>query len=211
MKTRITLMIAAAMAGNVAALAQTPTDDAPVPALASPSSVEFTPMTRSERLRHYLTSTAGLSAIGHAALRAEIGQFTKNPKEWGRDPAGYSSRLGSALAYHGVHTTLEYGASSLLHEDNRYLPLRRNGFWRRMKYAVTSSFLARHDNGRRSFSFSGVGSAAGAAFISRAWLPQSVATVGAGAGSFGITIGASVGVNVFREFWPDLKRKLRRN
>jgi hypothetical protein len=34
--------------------------------------------------------------------------------------------------------------------------------------------------------------------------------VGAGASSFGISIGVSVGSNVLREFWPDLKRHFRR-
>jgi hypothetical protein len=171
---------------------------------------EFSPMTRGERLRGYLTGTFGHNSLAAAAVRAEIGQWRHDPKEWGRDASGYGQRMGSAFAQHFIRHTLEYGASSLLHEDNRYLRSGRAGFWKRMKYAVASSFLARHDNGRRSAGISRLGSAAGAAFISRAWLPRSIATVGAGASSFGISIGVSVGSNVLREFWPDLKRHFRR-
>jgi hypothetical protein len=99
-----------------------------------------------------------------------------------------------------IRGTLEYGASGLLHEDNRYLHSDKKGFWKRTGYALASSFLTRHDNGKRGFAFSRIGSAGGAAFIVRAWLPRSVATVGAGASSFGITVALDAGANVLREF-----------
>jgi hypothetical protein len=176
-----------------------------------PSGIAFTPMTRSERLRHYLASTFGAGSLARATLSAETGQLTRSPKEWGRDPGGYSARFGSAFAHHVIRGTLEYGASGLLHEDNRYLRSDKKGFWKRTGYALVSSFLTRHDNGKRGFAFSRIGSAGGAAFIVRAWLPRSVATLGAGASSFGITVALDAGSNVLREFWPDLKRRFRRN
>jgi hypothetical protein len=64
--------------------------------------------------------------------------------------------------------TLEYAVSAALHEDNRYFVSGQAAFFRRAKYAVLNTLLARHDNGDRSFYFSHIGSAAGAAFISRA-------------------------------------------
>ena len=74
------------------------------------------------------------------------------------------------------------------------------------KYAVVSTFLARHDNGNQYFSFSRIGSAAGTAFISREWQPRSTTTAGDGAVSFGISMGSDVGFNIVREFWPGLRR-----
>ena len=173
--------------------------------------LDFAPMTRSARLRDYLDGALGAHAFTNAVLRAEVGQLTGNPKEWGRGLRGFMKRAGSGFAQHFIRQTLRYAISSLLHEDNRYLRSGRAGFWKRSRYALASSFLARHDNGHRKVSISGIGSAAGASFISRAWLPRSVATAGAGASSFGITIGADIGANMLHEFWPDLKRHFQRH
>ena len=109
-----------------------------------------------------------------------------------------------------INNTLRYGISAALHEDNRYFVSGQTGFFQRTKYAIKSTFLARHDNGNQYFSFSRIGSDAGAAFISRVWQPRSSTSAGDGATSFGITIAADVGFNVFREFWPDLKSHLHR-
>jgi len=179
-------------------------------AMQSPETDNFAPMTRSERVRAYLLGTFGRKALAGSAMHAEIGQLTHDPKEWGGNPAGYGARFGSAFAQHIIRGTLQYGASALLHEDNRYLASGKKGFWKRTEYAVSSTFLARRDNGRRCFAFARIGSAGGAAFIARVWLPRSVATASAGASSFGLTIAYDVGSNMLREFWPDLKRHFRR-
>jgi hypothetical protein len=114
--------------------------------------------------------------------------------------------MGDAYAHHFVDRTVRYGLSAALHEDNRYFVSGQTGFWRRTKYAIKSTFLARHDDGSQHLSISRFGGAAGGAFISRIWQPRSSTTAGDGAVSFGITMGSDVGFNVFREFWPDLKR-----
>jgi hypothetical protein len=184
---------------------------APTQPAASAEADEYIPMTDSERLRDYLTGTFGTAALEKTAASAEMMQLQNIPIEWGKSPAKYGVRLGSAFAQHFIRGTLQYGVSSALHEDNRYQRSGKKGFWKRTRYAISGTFLARHPNGRRSFSFSRIGSAGGAAFISRAWLPQSIATVGAGTSSFGLTIAFDVGSNVFREFWPDLKKHFRRS
>jgi hypothetical protein len=161
---------------------------------------EFAPMTRSERFSNYFMSAFGPEAILTAAASGALKQATNNPKEWGGGAEAYGERVGSVFAQHVIRGTLAYGASAALHEDNRYFASGETGFFRRTKYAVMSAFLARHDNGSRSISFSRIGSAAGAAFISREWQPRSTTTGGDGAMSFGITMGRDVALNVFREF-----------
>ena len=96
-------------------------------------------------------------------------------------------------------------------EERRYFVSGQRGAFRRIKYAVKSTFLARHDDGDQSFSYSRIGGAAAGAFISRAWQPRSSTSAGDGATSFGITMGSDVGFNLFREFWPDIKRHLHRD
>ena len=214
MKSRLITMLILGSAGIAGAAAASDDPDITQPAETVVSTApenEFGPMTRSERLRSYISGTFALKALTNTVAKAELNQIKNSPHEWGRTPGGYGARLGSGLAQHVIRGTLEYGVSSALHEDNRYFRSHGTGFWRRTRYAIASSFLARRDNGRRRFSFSRVSSAAGSSFISRAWMPGTAATAGAGAASFGITIGVDVGINMLREFWPDIKGRFRRH
>ena len=167
-------------------------------------------MTRGERFSDYLGSVASYKTVLRAAVAAGIEQANGTPGEWGGGAEGYGLRIGNTFAYNMIKRTVEYGMSAALHEDNRYFASGETGFFRRTKYAVKSTFLARHNDGSQFISFSRFGGAAGAAFISRSWQPRSTTSAGDGAVSFGITMGADVGINVFHEFWPDLKRRLRK-
>jgi hypothetical protein len=186
-------------------------DSVPVVSSSALRTVDFTPMTRSERLRGYLTGTFGPGSLAKAAARAGLDQWRDSPKEWGQGGQGFADRLGNAYAKHIIRGTLQYGASSVLHEDDRYLASGQTGFWSRTKYAISSTFLARRDNGGRTFAFARVGSAAGTAFISRTWQPASTSSASHAASGFGFTLAGDLGSNVIREFWPDLKRCFKRN
>jgi len=172
---------------------------------------QFTPMTRYERLGNYVSRVIGPETILTAAFGGALAQARNTPKEWGSGAQAYGERVGNVYAQHFIRGTLEYGVSAALHEDNRYFVSGETGFLRRTKFAVMSTFLARHDNGNRSFSFSRIGGSAGAAFISREWQPASTTSARDGAAAFGFNMGSQVGFNVFREFWPDMKRHFHRD
>jgi hypothetical protein len=213
MRTSIIVAIAAALT-TVAASArvqdEADTDPTPDAFRTSVQTVEFTPMTRSERFRNYLTGTFGRNSLATAVAHAGLDQLRDSPAEWGQGSAAFADRLGNTYAKHIIRRTLEFGASSALHQDNRYFASGDTGVWRRTKYAIASTFLARRDDGRRTFAYARIGSAAGTAFISRAWQPPSTTDASHAASSFGFTMAADLGTNVFREFWPDLKRHLKR-
>jgi len=202
------------MLGTTVSATLAAADDPPAgnpPALTSSSAhKQFVPMAQTERLRNYLLGLASYQPILQAAASAGISQAEDTPKEWGGGAEGYGRRVGNAYAQNVIHRTLQYGVSAALHEDNRYFVSGQTGFLRRTKYALVSTLLARHDNGSQALSISRIGSAAGSAFISRAWQPRSTTSAGDGAVAFGITMGVDAGFNVLREFWPDLKRHLRK-
>jgi len=177
----------------------------------TPPPQQFTPMTRQERLGHYVTGLVSVESIVTAAAGAGLSQATNTPKEWGGGAEAYGKRVGNVFAQHVIRNTLEYGVSAALHEDNRYFASGETGFLRRAKYAVMSTFLARHDNGNRFISFSRIGGSAGAAFIGREWQPPSKNSAGDGAVAFGLNMGTQAGFNVFREFWPDMKRRFHKD
>jgi hypothetical protein len=175
-----------------------------------PPPAQFSPMTSHERLGNYVAGLGDFESIVRSAAAAGIAQATLTPKEWGGGAEGYGLRIGNAYAQHVIRRTVQYGISAALHEDNRYFVSEETGFLRRMKYAVKSTFLARHDNGSQGISISRIGGAAGSAFISRAWQPNSKASAGDGAVAFGFSMMSDVGFNIVREFWPDMKRRFHR-
>jgi hypothetical protein len=169
-----------------------------------PNPPSYVPMTASERFTTYLRQDVSLTSFVSSAASAGIGQWRDRPKEWKQGGEGFGLRYGSAFAQHITRETLTYGASSLLHEDNRYFASRRTGFGSRLEYALASTFLARHDDGTQHFSFSGIGGIGGAALISRAWQPHSTSTMRNAGISSAISIGVKAGFNVGREFVPRL-------
>jgi hypothetical protein len=168
------------------------------------SEPEFVPMTQRERWKHYFRSTGDPMAMVMSAAGAGITQWQDNPTEWGQGATGYTRRLGNTYAQHIIRQTLIFGASSALHEDNRYLQSGESGVGDRIKYAIGSTFLARRNDGSRRFAFSRFGATMGTAFISRRWQPRSQNSNGNALSSFGIAIGAQAGFNVAREFLPSI-------
>ncbi len=165
------------------------------------------PMTQAERFHRFVKSTFSPESLLTGAAGAGITQWEHSPKEWPEGAEGYGMRFGNSYAQRIIRHTLEYGASSLLHEDNRYFHSGKFGFGPRLKYAVASTFLARRDDGTRCLSFSRIGGTAGAAVISRQWQPRSTNTMGDAATSFGISMGIQVGFSVAREFWPGIRHR----
>ncbi len=165
-------------------------------------------MTRTERAALYVNSLVGPNALVFTAIRAGISQAMDSPDEWESNARGYGFRVASTWGQSAVSSTFENGIALGLDEDNRYFASGEHGVMRRLKYAIASSFLARHDNGTRSLSISAIGGPAAGAAISRLWQPDSTNSARDAAQSFGVSIGARVGFNVAREFIPSLRKLL---
>ena len=155
----------------------------------------------------YFRGMFGPMAWGLGAVSAGWGQLRDRPEEWKQGARGYGLRYGSGLAQRITRETLQYGASSLLHEDNRYLPSERTGKGPRIGYALESTFLTYKPDGSRRFAFSRIGSILGGSMISRAWQPASTSGMSHAAENFGVAVGFAAGFNVLREFMPAKFRK----
>jgi hypothetical protein len=174
------------------------------------TTLEYKPLTMSERWKLYLLGAFGPAAILRSAAAGGIRQWENSPKEWKGGAEAYGERFGNSYAEHAIRKTLEFGGSVALHEDNRYFRSTETGFLRRSKHAVAAIFMARNVAGQEHFAYSRFGGAAGASFISRIWQPHSTNTAGDGAVNFGTTIAIDIGGNFFHEFWPDIKGRFKR-
>jgi hypothetical protein len=175
-----------------------------VPPLVQPSTLQYTPLTEKERLQYYWQHMFSLESVVRAAAGAGINQMVNTPHEWGQGAEGYGYRFASNYTEHIIQSTVMYGASVALHEDNRYFRSGQSAFGARMKYAIASTFMARHDDGTRHVSFSRLSSYAAAAVLSRAWQPPSTSGPVHAADNFAIFVGVEAGFNVAREFLPGI-------
>lgn len=169
---------------------------------------QFEPLTAEERLKVYAKDLLSPFHFLMAGASAGVTQLQNVPPEWGQGAEGYGRRFANYYAYATVSSMLQMGAEDLLHEDNLYYNSGEHGVWRRVKYAVKSSVLARGSDGTQHFSISQVGSTAGAAFISRLWQPRSNDSAADGAKSFGFSMASNAYINVIREFLPDVTRHI---
>jgi hypothetical protein len=174
------------------------------------STSQFRPLTQSERNRLYVKSLTNPWGFVKVGMSAAIDHADDKPVEWGQGVDGYARRVANIEGQYLVQKTTNFLIASAVHEDNRYFNSGKHGFWNRTRYAVASSMLARHDNGKRYPSMSQIGGVAAGAFAARLWLPDSRSSAGDGAISFGITMGGNAATSVVKEFLPDALRLVRR-
>jgi hypothetical protein len=168
------------------------------------------PLTGRERFRQYVNNTVGLVPMMKVFAGAGISQWRNSPVEWGQGGSGYGKRLVNNLGYNAVRSTISYGTSIILHEDNRYFPSGTRGVWPRTVHAITSPVMARRGDGSRSVSVSGLSGIVGASLISRTWSPPSWRGVDNVVRSGAITFGITAGFDCAAEFVPDLIRRFQK-
>jgi len=165
----------------------------------------------SSQARNYRRRVINGRAITGSAASAGLGQLRNRPHEWGQGPGGFAKRFGSSLGTHIAKGTIQMGVAAAHHENLTYQPSNRHGFWPRTKYAVKSTFIVPKTNrpGKKTVALGRVSGNMGAGLISRAWQPASSAGLGAGLATGGIGLGADVGANMAREFWPRKHKRLQ--
>jgi hypothetical protein len=171
---------------------------------------EDTPLTAKGRLRAYLMDSIGPARLIGEAAAAGVEQGMDSPKEWHQGAKGFAERFGDNLAYNGVRTSLTYGTSILFHEDNRYFASGKKTFWGRLGHALISPAVARRYDGSETVSISSLTGIVGASTISRAWVPPSWQGGTNIVRSIGYTYAGMAGMNLVREFVPDLIQRFGR-
>jgi len=160
------------------------------------------PLTNKQRWHRYLSNLVSPGAVLESAAGAGIKQWSDTPSEWDQDGWGYGLRFASSFGVHVVKQSIESGTAALLHEDNRYVPCSETGFGPRLKYALTSTVMARSPNGSRRISISKISAFTATSFISRTWQPASTSQASDAFAHLGISVGLAAGYNVGREFLP---------
>jgi hypothetical protein len=161
------------------------------------------------------------------AFLSGISQWQDSEPGYGQGAAGYGKRFAAAFA-DGTIENFTTGAilPALLHQDPRYFQLGHGSFWHRTWYAMSRNLITRTDSGTNQFNYSEVVGGAWAAAISTySYHPKSelVTTTTPGvlryipsdrtlkntAKVWGTQYGYDTLTLVVKEFWPDIRRKLK--
>ena len=156
--------------------------------------------------KEYERRAVSKGALIGAGFGAGIQQAENNPHEWGSGWAGLGKRFGSTFAKGVVKNGIKLTVGTIRHEELTYRPSGKEGFRPRLQYALLSTVITRKKTtGQKTFASGEVTGALGAGFISRLWYPARFHTIASGLGSAGVTLGVDAGLNVTREFWPEIR------
>lgn len=163
------------------------------------------------RAREYTQKVFSRQAAARSAASAAIGTARNRPKEWGGGVGGFAKRAGSSFGTHVAKESIQFGVATLHHENLHYQRSNLHGKWPRVKYAVKSTFIVPRTNHKKGKTVAAgrIAGNMGGGMVSRVWQPASAAGIGSGLATGGIGLGADVGANVAREFWPRKKAKAR--
>jgi hypothetical protein len=143
---------------------------------------------------------------------AGISQAENSEPGFGQGAEGYGKRYGAYLADGTIENFLT-GAilPSIFRQDPRYFQSGRGTFWNRTGYAISRIFITRADSGRNEFNVSEVfGSAIAAGISTYSYHPKSDRTLSNTASVWGSQVGYDMVTLVVKEFWPDIRRKIKK-
>lgn len=168
------------------------------------------PMSVGAKFRYRFRHAVDAGQALRLAAGSGIDQARNSPREWGQDADAFGIRVASHFGQHFIKEQLLFAVEALDHENPVRIHSTRAGFKNRLIDAVKYTFIVRNDNGEMMFSYSRLIADYGAGFISRTWYPQRLHSFGSGLQAGTTSLALDVGMNVLREFWPDLKRLIRR-
>lgn len=145
-----------------------------------------------------------------AGLNSAIDQAQNSDPSFGQGMAGYGKRYGAALADSAssdfFHTFL---FPSLFRQDPRYYRRLEGNRGERLGHALSHTFIARGDSGRNMFNFSEWLGTASSTALANTYHPGNARGIAPAASRMGISLGTDMGLDVMREFWPEIVRKLK--
>jgi hypothetical protein len=178
--------------------------------LPRPAPEPWVKITPKQRFDYYASQTYSTFVILGSVSGAAISQGINSPKEWGQGWEAYGKRFASSWGAVIAGNTVQYGAAAAFHEDNRYFRSKSSGFKARLGHVIISPFVAVNDRGGTRFSTSGFLGLAATSTIPVAWSPPSWRTGGSISINAAIWYGTVAGVNLAREFFPDLVKKTKK-
>jgi hypothetical protein len=179
----------------------------PLTGLVSTPASNYEPLTGDERLKIYFKMnywSVG-AYFGPVLTALVLDQATNSPEQWGGGFRGFGRRVASRVGNAVLQGTVQAPVAAVFHEDVRYITSNQPGIKSRIWHAVKYSFLTYNDQGRPTLNVANIGAYYASTAISVAWLPGHYNVASYTLSNSTEQIALSVPVNVFQEFWPEIR------
>ena len=175
----------------------------------SPSLKNYQPLTVAEKFKVASEDAFDPGTMALAALFAAQNQAVNGNRAFGQGGAGFGRYFGAAYGDLLIGDFMtEAIFPSFLHQDPRYFRRGRGTGWSRLGYAMGQIFWTHTDSGGTQFNYSEIAGNSAAVAISQAYYVNN-RDASSAAAKLGIQIGVDMTSNVIKEFWPEIRRKLR--
>jgi hypothetical protein len=145
-----------------------------------------------------------------ATWDAGLAQAADDDTTFGQGAEGYGRRYGAALAdrvSNDFFHTFVFPVA--FRQDPRYYRQGYGSGHSRLRHAVTHVFVARSDRGGTMFNYSEWLGTASAVALSNTYHPGHERGFGPASVHVAIDIGTDAGIDVLREFWPEIVRAFK--
>jgi hypothetical protein len=175
---------------------------------------DWRPLTNSEKFSFFWRDL--LHWETHASLLFDTGlsYVTENADYLGWGTRGVFTRYGLNVADEANFTFFNaFFFPTIFHQDPRYIPSDQGRIGTRLAYAASRVLIARADSGKSQINASRIVGDFVATSISSAMYSSYGADIGTGGNfaDFGLNLATDAAFDVFKEFWPDLARKMKLN
>jgi hypothetical protein len=176
----------------------------------SPSLTNYRPLTVREKFHVAAQDSWDRGTLALAALFGAENQLTNSNRAFGQGVAGFGRYWGASYGDFVVGNYMtEAVFPSLLHQDPRYFRRGTGGAWSRLGYSIGQTFWTHNDSGHTQFNYSEwLGNSASVA-ISNAYYADN-RNAKDNISQLGVQIGVDTAVNILKEFYPDIVRRLKR-
>ena len=169
------------------------------------------PLTAGQKFKVVARSSFDYVQYPWYAFLAGVSQAENSEPGYGQGAAGYGKRFGAAMADGTIENFMTSAVfPAVLRQDPRFFQSGKGGFWHRTAYAVSRTLFTRTDSGNQQVNYSEIiGSALSAGISTYSYHPHSDKTLSNTAKVWGTQVGYDTLTYFVKEFWPDIRRKIR--
>ena len=163
-----------------------------------------------QRFALFVSDSSDRVSFAGRAFTTGWAQFRNDEPKLGQGTKGYAKRYGVATMDQfskGFFTTFLY--PSIFKEDPRYYRMGQGPFQNRLFHAMSHVMVAHQNSGIAMFNFSEWFGVTTSVALRNLYHPDRLRGFRPAALSVETSLVSDIGTDIFREFWPEISRKLK--
>jgi hypothetical protein len=175
------------------------------------SQVPFVPLTSAQKFHIFYKDSTDWPVFPTALAYAGIYHFENQNPSFGQGARGFAHRFATAYADQVIGNFFSEAVIPVaFHHDPRYFRKGEGSVKGRMWYSVTRLVVCKTDRGGSAFNLSEIGGNAAQIGVAMSYYPDTRTWEDVG-NRMMLQVGTDGVSNVMKEFWPDIRRKLKRH